>query len=77
MLSPVGNELWYGDVPVTLKAVATDPDGKTSLHEYVYGEQLPPAAREESPSAPLPEQAPAPVREAKPKPVEKKNQVKN
>jgi len=66
-------ELPEGLTPIT----ATDPDGKTSLHEYVYGEQLPPAAREESSSAPLPEQAPAPVREAKPKPVEKKNQVTN
>ncbi|MBP6820497.1 MAG: hypothetical protein KA368_03085 [Acidobacteria bacterium] len=31
MLSPVGNELWFGDVPATLKAVATDPDGKNPL----------------------------------------------
>ena len=62
-------ELPDGLTPIT----ATDPEGKTSPHEYVYGEQLPPVVREESPIPPLPEQPPAPVREAKPKPVEKKN----
>lgn len=31
MLFPVGNELLYSDVPVTLKGYATDPDGKNPL----------------------------------------------
>lgn len=31
MLFPVGNELLYSDVPVTMKGYATDPDGKNPL----------------------------------------------
>lgn len=61
----------YMEVPTGLTQVtAINPDGKTTLQEFVYQEQLPPAPSEE-PGAPVAEQLPAPVRDARPKPVEK------
>jgi penicillin-binding protein 1A len=57
-----------GLTPIT----ATDPTSNTTVHEFIYGEQLP-AANDGVIEAPPQEQAPAPIRDAAPKPVERLN----